>query len=78
MPLYNIIYDASRRKSYLWNGNTLDLLKNTGNKNLFFSGKTFKPEELDHEVEKCKSVIKSIFKDDSPPQVKAVEIQVSK
>jgi hypothetical protein len=78
MILYNIIYAASGREAYLWNGKSLDKLKNTHNQHLYFSGRTFKHEELLEQFRKCKQAVSAAFPGDDKPDIKPVEILISK
>jgi len=77
MAKYNIIYTSPNDDLYLWNGISLDQLEHADQEVLFFSGKSFKDDELKDAIRDCKAVAKAIFPDDTDPKIKTVEIKVS-
>jgi hypothetical protein len=77
MSKYNIIYTSPDGENYLWNGKSFDDLESAEREVLFFSGKSVNDEEVKDALIKCKAAAKASFPEDSDPQIKSVEINVS-
>jgi len=77
MPSYNIIYTSPSNHIYLWNGRSLDQLKEKERTVLKYSGQSVKDDGVGEAMKQCREVAQQLFPEDSNPQVEKVQLKVS-
>jgi hypothetical protein len=77
MAIYNIIYTSPEKETWLWNGNSFDLLKNKDNENLFFSGSGIVDTKLISSMKKAREAAQKQFPYDKKQEIDKVEITVN-
>jgi hypothetical protein len=77
MAIYNVVYSSPDRKAYLWNGQDFDLLPDSDDDKLFFSGKTYDDNEVTDAMLKSRDAAHHIFPGDADPKIEKKEIPVN-
>ena len=77
MADYNIIYVNQDNQHYLWNGRGFDLLNDSGNKKLLFSGRSYTDDEFPEALQLAQQAVKLSFPSGKRIHLKKVRVPVN-